>query len=75
MNTFVRNPWLPENPNARATSESQDSLKLVRDLEARLFCIISEWPLWAEAEKCVKKIKTELERLGVPSKQINSIGL
>ena len=78
-NTFVGNPWLPEGPVTTRVSKIptiERSLESqIIDLQARLSVLLNEWALWTKAQEYVDNIRAELERLGVPSKQINSIGL
>ena len=79
IHTFVRNPWLPEGPvtvGVDETPTTERSLESqINDLQARLSVLLNEWALWTKAQECVDNIRAELERLGVPSEQIHSIGV
>ena len=74
MSTLSSYTRASEQPTTRVWTESQDrDESTIKDLKARLLCLVNEWSLWVEAEKYVNHIKMELERLWVSKSEIREI--
>lgn len=72
--------WIPDENNrwksrlVVMTDPIRPEKELIWDLKARLNCIMNEWVNSPIIDACIKKMKIQLQNLGVPTDEINKIG-